>query len=199
MALLAESLVDEWLNRAGFFTVRGIKHGVGEIDLLGVRPAKAGLEAWHVEVQASFRPISYIAPLPDDAPKGFAKSKMSMKVRPPDLVERAAAAWVEKKFKSKSKCVTRAAAWAGLNWKFVLVHAAVRWPAEVEAISRNGVEVIPLHRVLCELGQSESPGLRGSAGTDLSEVIEYFYRHSATDTQSRAEQGATVDRRPQPS
>ena len=37
MALLAESLVDEWLNRQGFFTIRGIKHGVGEIDLLGVR------------------------------------------------------------------------------------------------------------------------------------------------------------------
>ena len=37
MAALAESLVDEWLNRQGFFTVRGLKHGVDEIDLLGVR------------------------------------------------------------------------------------------------------------------------------------------------------------------
>jgi hypothetical protein len=69
MGLLAESLVDEWLNRAGFFTVRGIKHGVGEMDLLGVRPRMSSLEAWHVEVQASFRPISYIASLPDDAPE----------------------------------------------------------------------------------------------------------------------------------
>ena len=66
MALIAESLVDEWLNRKGFFTVRGIKHGVGEIDLLGVRPTENGLEAWHVEVQASFRPIGYIAPLTKD-------------------------------------------------------------------------------------------------------------------------------------
>jgi hypothetical protein len=37
VALLAESLVEEWLNRMGFFTVRGIRRGVGEIDLLGVR------------------------------------------------------------------------------------------------------------------------------------------------------------------
>jgi len=37
MALLAESLVDEWLNRQGFFTIRGVKHGVGEIDLLAIR------------------------------------------------------------------------------------------------------------------------------------------------------------------
>jgi len=29
MALLAESVVEEWLNRNGFFTIRGIKHGVG--------------------------------------------------------------------------------------------------------------------------------------------------------------------------
>ncbi len=35
MALLAEPLVDEWLNRKGFFTLRGIKHRVREIDLLG--------------------------------------------------------------------------------------------------------------------------------------------------------------------
>ena len=28
MALLAESLVEEWLNRDGYFTIRGVKHGV---------------------------------------------------------------------------------------------------------------------------------------------------------------------------
>jgi hypothetical protein len=179
MALLAESLVDEWLNRAGFFTVRGIKHGVGEIDLLGVRPRISALEAWHVEVQASFRPIGYIAPLPDDATEGFAKSRTSMKQRPPELIDRAAAAWVEKKFRSKSKRIARDAAWPGMEWKYILVHAAVRWPAEVEAIARNGVEVIPLYRVLFELGQSAVSGIRGSAGTDLSEIIEYFYQHSS--------------------
>jgi hypothetical protein len=182
MALLAESLVDEWLNRKGFFTVRGIKHGVGEIDLLGVRPGTSGLEAWHVEVQASFRPISYIASLPDDVPEGFAKSRTSMKERPPELVERAAAAWVEKKFRSKSKHAVRETAWSGLEWKYILVHAAVRWPSEVEAIARNGVEAIPLYRALLELGKSEGSGIRGSAGTDLSEIIEYFHQNSGVAT-----------------
>jgi hypothetical protein len=183
MALLGESLVDEWLNRAGFFTIRGIKHGVGEIDLLGVRPRMSALEGWHVEVQASFRPIGYIAPLPEEARVGFAKSRTSMKERPLELVERAAAAWVEKKFRSKSKCAARETAWPGMEWKYILVHAAVRWPAEIEAIARNGVEVIPLHRVLSELGQPEASGIRGSAGTDLSEIIEYFYQHSGEETQ----------------
>jgi hypothetical protein len=61
MALLAESLVEEWLNREGFFTIRGVKHGVGEMDLLAVRPQpQDAVVGWHVEVQASFRPIGYI-------------------------------------------------------------------------------------------------------------------------------------------
>jgi hypothetical protein len=63
MALLAEQLVDEWLNRTGFFTLRGIKSGVHEIDLLGVRMSKGRLEGWHVECQVSFRPISYVGKL----------------------------------------------------------------------------------------------------------------------------------------
>jgi hypothetical protein len=55
----SETLVDEWLNRQGFLTIRGIKDsGVDEIDLLGVRPRPTGgLEAWHVEAQISFRPV----------------------------------------------------------------------------------------------------------------------------------------------
>jgi hypothetical protein len=81
-----------------------------------------------------------------------------------------------------------------MQWKFVLVHAAVRWPAELDAIARNGVEVIPLHRVLVALGQSQVSGIRGSAGTDLSEVIEYFYRHSGAGNGGQAEPDGADDR-----
>ena len=34
MAKLAESIVEEWLNRQGFFTIHGIKFGNHEIDVL---------------------------------------------------------------------------------------------------------------------------------------------------------------------
>lgn len=178
MALLAESLVDEWLNRQGFFTVRGIKHGIGEIDLLGVRPAEGRLEAWHVEVQASFRPIGYIAPLTDDALGSFAKSKTSMKARTLDLIEPAVAAWVDKKFMSPSKIAARNMAWAGLEWKYVLVHAVVREPKELALMQSLGVELIPLHKVLTDLGRAVDKGIKGGAGTDLSEIIEYFYKNA---------------------
>ena len=33
MALLAEEIVEEWLNRQGYFTIRGVKVGVHEMDL----------------------------------------------------------------------------------------------------------------------------------------------------------------------
>ncbi|XLZ71416.1 hypothetical protein ABT364_05460 [Massilia sp. SR12] len=175
MALLAESLVDEWLNRKGFFTVRGVRHGVGEIDLLGVRQGSQSMEARHVEVQASFRPIGYITPLPAKALEGFAKSKTSMKARQLEQLEASVGAWVEKKFTSSSKCAARDLAWKGLQWKFVLVHAVVRDQNELILIESHGIELIPLHRVLGELGQGN--GIKGGAGTDLSEVIEYFHQN----------------------
>lgn len=186
MALLAESLVDEWLNRKGFFTIRGIKHGVGEMDLLGVRPDGASLEAWHVEVQASFRPIGYIAPLTDEALSGFAKSKTSMKARTHDLIDSAVAGWVNKKFLSASKIKARDIAWPGLNWKHVLVHAVVREPMELEMIQSHGVQIVPLHQVLEELGHTDSKGIKGGAGTDLSELIEYFYKNATVRFNSKA-------------
>lgn len=61
MALIDEQLVEEWLNRQNFFTMRGIKSGVDEIDLLAVRHnANANNDYWHTEVQVSYRPIGYI-------------------------------------------------------------------------------------------------------------------------------------------
>lgn len=67
MALLAEELVEEWLNRQGYFTIRGIKFGVHEIDLLAIRPQGGQLECKHVEVQASVRPVSYLTKVEREA------------------------------------------------------------------------------------------------------------------------------------
>lgn len=177
MAALAESLVDEWLNRKGFFTVRGTKHGVDEIDLLGVRPSSDGLEAWYVEVQASFRPIGYIAPIPRESVEGFAKSKTSAKQRPRDLIQTAVSQWVTKKFNSPSKRSARESAWPGLSWGFVFVHAVVRDEEELHFIANHDIQVVPLHLVLPELEHSAALGVRGGAGTDLSEIIACFYKH----------------------
>jgi hypothetical protein len=45
-------------------TIRGVREGVAEIDLLAVKPLDGtAVEALHVKVQTSFRPIGYICPL----------------------------------------------------------------------------------------------------------------------------------------
>lgn len=178
MALLAETLVDEWLNRQGFFTVRGIKHGNDEIDLLGIRPRESELEAWHVEVQASFRPIGYFSPVTDEIAKKFDATPKSAKKRPPEIVKECAEAWVESKFKKPRKVTAREQAWRAQDWKFVLVHAVVRDPEELKAVAACGVRLVPLHEVLKGLEHDAATGIRGGAGTDFSEIIEYFKKHS---------------------
>jgi hypothetical protein len=177
MALLAETLVDEWLNRQGFFTVRGIKHGNDEIDLLGIRPMGGKLEAWHVEVQASFRPIGYISPVTDTIATKFDATPKSAKKRPHSIINECAQAWVESKFKKESKRTAREQAWAGQSWKYVFVHAVVREPKELEAIAACGVKLVTLHEVLKGLEHKAANGIRGGAGTDFAEIIEYFKSH----------------------
>ena len=48
MALLAESLVEEWLNRKRFFTVRGVKLGVSEMDILAIKDRRDSCASWPV-------------------------------------------------------------------------------------------------------------------------------------------------------
>src|SRR5436190_264224 len=70
MSLLAEEIVEEWLNRQGYFTIRGIKIGVDEIDLLAIKPTNSGeIECRHFEVQSSIRPVSYLSRLPKEVQK----------------------------------------------------------------------------------------------------------------------------------
>jgi hypothetical protein len=179
MSLLAETLVDEWLNRRGYFTVRGLKDGVSEIDLLGIRPSSNALEACHVEVQISFRPVGYISPIAKEDVAGFAKSRTSAKARPDAMLERSVAAWIEKKFTIKAKVAARERAWPGQKWQYMFVHGVVRDKRELELIAGHGVKVVPFHRVLSEL-EHVSASQRGGAGTDISEIVEYFAKHNAS-------------------
>ena len=98
MALLAESLVEEWLNRNRFFTIRGIKHGLAEIDLLAIRhEADTSVIGWHVEVQVSFRPVTYIAKLTDDMARVLKRVRTNASARTPDQIEMCASEWVQSK------------------------------------------------------------------------------------------------------
>jgi hypothetical protein len=89
MALLAEEIVEEWLNRQGFFTIRGIKVGVEEIDILAMRLDDEGKPICrHIEVQASINPVSYLTPLAKALQKELGRAAFSMKHREPEVMRR---------------------------------------------------------------------------------------------------------------
>lgn len=170
MALLGESLVEEWLNREGFFTIRGVRHGVDEMDLLAIRREKDGkVIGRHVEVQISFRPIGFIAKLP----KG-ALNRLSVRARSIQEVEDCARIWVEAKFKAQSKLKMRDQLWPGVKWEYHFVHAVVRDPHELEAIAGEGITLHPFHSILGALSQRKSNSFSGSAGGDLAEIVSYY-------------------------
>src|ERR1035437_924375 len=148
MSLLSESLVEEWLNRAGYFTVRGARFGVSEMDLLAVRQGASGLDGRHLEVHVSTNPISYIAPLTDEQAKLLGKAKTSAWSRPREILEASVSAWVEKKFLSPGKVKARNRAWPGLSWSLEFVHGDVRYPEELELIRAHAIQTIPFHSVL---------------------------------------------------
>jgi hypothetical protein len=171
MALLAESLVEEWLNRNGYFTIRGVKHGQGELDLLAVRPQSDGAVGWHVEVTVSFRPIGYIAPEPVGKSGG---RRSYVRKRTPEQVQFYARKWIEAKFRAPAKNALRSSLWPGVSWSFHLVHGVVRYPLELEAFEREEVTCHHFHQVLSDLSQRSDRGFSGSAGGDLAEIISYY-------------------------
>jgi hypothetical protein len=180
MALLAESLVEEWLNRDGFFTIRGVKHGVGEMDLLAVKPQPDGMViGWHVEVQVSFRPVAYIAKLTDEVMKGFARSRTSAKARSPEQIDVCARAWVNDKFRAKRKGEIRERLWPAVKWSFHFVHGVVRERSELKVFAEEGVICHSFHDLLSALAKSNGESFSGSAGGDLAEIVSYYKSHQS--------------------
>lgn len=173
MALIAESLVEEWLNRQGFFTVRGVKLGREEMDLLAVRPSSRKPLGWHVEVTVSFGPIGYISPAPTE--RGGRTD--FVRKRTPAQVRTAARAWVDKKFRAQPKAELRERLWPGVSWSFHLVHGATRYPEELAEFSQEGVTCHPFHALLSDLTRPAKGGITTSAGGDLADIVAYCAAH----------------------
>lgn len=175
MSLLAESLVEEWLNRKGFFTIRGIKHGVGELDLLGIhREENGSVTGWHVEAQVSFRPIGYVTKITKEMARSSGRMRGTAKRRTPDEIEACVREWVTDKFTSKAKQQVRESLWSGVNWSFHLVHGVAREPKELEVFVREGVICHPFSKLLDGLSQRSDHAYSGSAGGDLAEIVAYY-------------------------
>lgn len=177
MALLAETLVEEWLNRQGFLTVRGVRDGVNEMDILAVRLRpleKAEPETWHVEVQSSFRPMNYLTPLSKSLQAKTNKGAGAAIARTPEMVRECVRTWIEKKYEKPKMLKHRDFFCPESTWKRVLVHAVVRHEEELAEFRRQDIELVPLERVLEALCPPIRPAFTASAGTDIADLIDYY-------------------------
>lgn len=173
MALLAEELVEEWLNRQGYFTIRGVHCGVHEMDLLAVKPTSCGLECRHVEVQASVRPISYITRVPREIQRQSGRGATSAKVRDEAELRVGVAEWVEKKFDLPEKRRLRSNLAPG-PWSRELVVHRVKHNTELTLIREHDVVVHRLAEIVSALKRKDlvCQGAAGAHFVDLVSIAE---------------------------
>jgi hypothetical protein len=161
MALLDEQLVEEWLNRNGYFTMRGIKVGVDEIDLLALKYIDGVADYKHVEVQVSYKPIGYIG------------GDTNAKKRTTDEIKAGVAQWVEKKFTSNKKIEKRNAIAPNANWEYTLVHGVLRDETELKYMRELGVNTVPYKQVLSFL-QTDKTNQSSSAASNIVEMLKFM-------------------------
>ncbi len=170
MSLLGEEVVEEWLNRNGYFTIRGIKVGVDEIDILAIRPLPDGRhECRHVEVQVSINPVSYITKVPAVIRKQTGIGANNAKKRDTAELTQGVREWIEAKFNQPRKVELRNRLCSG-SWTRELVVGTVKHEEEISLLKEAGVRIHRLKDILSEM--MEKPGIvKAAAGADLYDLM----------------------------
>lgn len=188
MALLAEELVEEWLNRQGYFTIRGTKVGVHEIDLLAIRHTANGIECRHLEVQASVNPVSYITKVPKEVQQQTGRAPGSAKTREDDELREGIREWVAKKFDHPKKEKLRRLLAPG-QWSRELVVNEVKHRREIELLSEAGITIRYLTGIVAQLKKGTFL-LDGAAGTHLVDLVAMATVSTPRDAQHVVAGGA---------
>ncbi|MCI0428395.1 MAG: hypothetical protein L0Z46_10305 [Nitrospiraceae bacterium] len=169
MALLAEELVEEWLNRQGYFTIRGVKLRVHEMDLLAIRPGPGGIECRQIEVQASVRPVSYVTRVPKSFQEQTGRAATSMKIRSDEELRQGIREWIAKKYDHPEKKRLRQRLAPG-PWSRELVVHVVKHNREIELMRKEGIKVLLLGDIVAELKRGRLL-LDGAAGVHLLDLV----------------------------
>jgi hypothetical protein len=172
MGLLAEVIVEEWLNRNGYFTIRGVKIGMHEIDILAVKLENGRpTDLRHIECQVSFKPISWITPATPEMQRAGWKA-YSPKPRQNDVIEKCVSGWIDKKFSSSEKHNLRQRLCPG-DWSRELVLGKAKYQSEVEELQNQGVRVIKFEDILRSLITKDALISRASGG-DIFELMNWL-------------------------
>lgn len=171
MSLMGEEVVDEWLNRTGFFTIRGIRLGIQEIDLLAFKPDPKGRHVCrHIEVQMSTNPIAYISKVPKAIQKAKGIGPDNAKTRTLAELQSGIREWIEKKFDHPRKVALRKKLFPG-QWSRELVVNVVKHPEEIEQFEKAGVTVIRFEDVLKQMDR-DSNVISTASGGDLLTLMQ---------------------------
>lgn len=158
MAMLGEEVVVEWLNRLGYFTIRGIRLGNNEIDVLAIKPADGGCECRHIEVAVSIIPIGYIS---NHNAKRLSDSELKQDVDK----------WVEKKFNQRALKLKESLCQG--SWTKELVIGKIKYEHEIEMLNQNGVTVHRLKDIIKEMGAPDRL-IKSAAGAALFDLMMLF-------------------------
>jgi len=170
MSLLGEEVVEEWLNRNGYFTIRGIKVGVDEIDILAIRSCPDGkYECRHIEVQVSINPISYITKVPAAIRKQTGIGPHNAKRRDVAQLRQGVHEWIEAKFNLPRKVQLRNSLCPGL-WSRELVVGSIKHEEELDLLRQAGVTIHRLKDVLSEMIEKRT-AVKAAAGADLFDLM----------------------------
>jgi len=169
MALLAEEIIEEWLNRQGFFTIRGIKIGVHEIDLLAIRVCEKEVECRHIEVTASVRPMSYITDVPKEIRTRTGRPPKSPKHRTTEELQVGINEWIEKKFDLPRKRMLRQKLYPG-KWSYELVVHKILHQEELDLFREAGIKILHLKDIVLELGNNKTV-IECASGASLVDLV----------------------------
>lgn len=172
MALIAEELVEEWLNRKFYFTIRGLKTGNHEMDLLAIRHVGDQIHRCHFEVSVSMNPVGYISELTKEGQVELGvKSPGSAKMRPQHVLKQSVEAWVTKKFRHPTRAAMRDKCLPGGEWECTFVHGVANHPEELQMIRDHGVQTLNINTVIDELLVMKEAMATSSIGREIIDVI----------------------------
>ncbi|MBN1459834.1 MAG: hypothetical protein JXA57_09860 [Armatimonadetes bacterium] len=170
MSLLAEEVVEEWLNRNGYFTIRGIKVGVDEIDILAVRPLSDGRhECRHIEVQVSVNPISYVTKVPAAIRKETGIAPHNAKRRDVAQLTQGVQEWIYAKFDQPRKVQLKNSLCPG-SWSRELVVGSIKHEEEIDLLRQAEITIHRLSDVLSEMTEKRTT-VKAAAGADLFDLM----------------------------
>jgi hypothetical protein len=157
MAMLGEEVVVEWLNRNGYFTIRGIRVGNNEVDVLAIKPLEDGsIERRHIEVTLPYNPISYIAG--GHSAKKRSRAEMFAAVKD----------WTARKYHNEKVLAAQQRLCKG-EWTQELVLSKAKYKEEVKALEQNGINIIWFDEILQMLRKDAI--LASAEGGDLVQLM----------------------------